>query len=201
MLFDCLRIDLIGADLAEGDSKRDSTHGSHEFLVTAVIKSNRQSKFRIIFREIFRVLDYSYELRLEIVSTTDNPNSHTVFVHLAHIFTEDRFRKSYQVTDFFSISAPIFGTEGVDIKSFYTNLKTRFYRLTERFHSVLMPPRPLQFSRFSPSAIAIHDDGNVFGWLLFPFHNLGLLEWIRMEQSKEKTTGLTKKYKLRHLVV
>jgi len=135
--------------------------GGYYFGPAAVIQGNRELQACAVTRLLAGPLYFTHHDRLQTFFATDGLKPYVVPLQGIKFLAQELFQKGHQRVDFKSGPFPVLGREGIQREIRYAEPGSRFYGGANRLRPRPVTGDPGLVAPGSPTAIAIHYDGNV----------------------------------------
>src|SRR5665213_2895629 len=139
----------------------DAMRCARNFLTGAVIERHYQSETVIILRELFRLNQQPADIRFESLAFSDHAHAHIAFMQLSQIVADEAAQQAHQLADFVGGPRPVFRAEGKDGDELDADFAGRANGSAQRLDPAAMPFHARQSAGRRPTAVAIHDNGDV----------------------------------------
>jgi hypothetical protein len=115
----------------------------------------------IVFRELRGVIQHALNVGAEAAAGSNDTYADAVFVQIGEIASNKSPQKTKEITDFLGWARPILGGEAEERKVRDAEVSRCFDDPANGFHASPVSLDPRQASLRGPSAVAIHDDGDM----------------------------------------
>ena len=144
---------------------------------SSVVGGDGEGESGVLSGEPLRVLDLVEELPLEWAAVTDHLQADVELVHLGDLPPQDLDEEAHEEGDLVRGPSPVLAAEGEDGDELDAKLDGLEDHVVQDLGAALMPCDPRQESLTGPSAVPVHDHGDV------PWHGSGLGE--RLARTEE----------------
>ncbi|MNV41238.1 hypothetical protein D3C71_1328680 [compost metagenome] len=168
-----LFIDLLGVGRKLGFGCQHRAGGLKNVPTPTVVGGNRQMQAVVVRGACLRGHDQLLQAGFEGAQVADDMQPHALLVQLADLALQRLHEQAHQQRDLFGGPAPVLGTEGKQRQVAHPGAPTGLDHAAHGLHALGMAGSARQQPPRSPSPVAIHDDGDVFGYVASIGNRLG----------------------------
>src|SRR5580693_5559400 len=140
---------------------RQTPRRLEDFLPPAVIESHREREPVIAGGQGFGLDDEPDDVTREIVPFADDPDPDAIGVEFSEIVANEPLEEAHQHRHLLRRTAPVLRREAIDRKELHAALDRRTDNPAHGLDAAPMALEARQAARLSPTAVAVHDDGDV----------------------------------------
>ena len=112
-------------------------------------------------RQVLGLVEQDRDVAGQSTPLADDADPDVVGVQLGKIMADEALQKAHEVRDFLGRAPPVLGREAVDGQVADAEIAGGAHGATDRFDAAAMALEPRQAALGRPTAIAVHDDGDM----------------------------------------
>ncbi|KAG0779054.1 hypothetical protein G6F22_010861 [Rhizopus arrhizus] len=156
-------VDLFGQQAARGHFHGQGARGTGDILAATVAGGDRQGQGGVVSGALLGQLHAADQAGTEALAFTDEAHAHATPVQLVHFAVERAEEQLHQRIDFFLRPAPVLAGEREQGQRGNAQFKAALDGAVDRARAGTVADHARAAALLRPTAVAIHDDGNVAG--------------------------------------
>lgn len=152
---------LLRAALSGGALRGKALRRTDDLIAAAVVQAEIHLYALVFLRAFHSLLRLTPQLRRQARQVAEKAESHTVAVHVADCLAEVFLQQVHNGVHLVLRALPVLRGEGVDRQVLQADALGIICDRAERLRARLMSCRTRQATLLCPTAVAVHDDGDV----------------------------------------
>ena len=161
MIADHFFCDVCRFQIALFHFRGDLCNGSAQFITAAIVQCDMDEKTCFILRKVFNFQNAVLNILIQTMDVPNDIQTNIILQESFEIILQVLTEQIHNGIYFFLRTFPVFCGKSVHSQMFYAQITTVFNDSFQCFRTCFMPCFSGQETFLCPSAVTIHDDGNM----------------------------------------